>query len=79
MTGISIETIGADDKATTTRYATYDHVDTGRAIFDTHVANFGKVTLYNHKAGSTVPTKSLSQKIMFRYTMLATATPAKHI
>lgn len=71
MTGISIETIGADGKPVATRYATFGYDDTGRAILSTHAGNVDKVTLDNHEAGKTVLTNSLGQKTVYRYTVIA--------
>lgn len=70
MTGLSIETIGADGKATATRYSTYGYDDTGRAILSTHAGNVGKVTLDNSKAGVTVLTNSLGQRTTYRYAVI---------
>jgi RHS repeat-associated protein len=71
MTGISIETPGADGKPVTTRYSTYGYDDTGRAILSTHAGNVDKVTLDNHEAGKTVLTNSLGQKTVYRYAVIA--------
>jgi RHS repeat-associated protein len=71
MTGISIETIVANDKPITTRYSTYGYDDTGRAILSTHAGNVDKVMLDNHEAGKTVLTNSLGAKTVYRYTVIA--------
>lgn len=71
MTGISIETAGADGKPVSTRYATYGYDGTGRAILSTHAGNVDKVTLDNSKAGQTVLTNSLGQKTVYRYGVIA--------
>jgi RHS repeat-associated protein len=71
LTGISIETIGADGKTATTRYATFGYDNTGRAILSTHAGNVDKVTLDNSKFGLTVLTNSLGQKTVYRYTLIA--------
>jgi RHS repeat-associated protein len=71
MTGISIETIVANDKPITTRYSTYGYDDTGRAILSTHAGNVDKVMLDNHEAGKTVLTNSLGVTTVYRYTVIA--------
>jgi RHS repeat-associated protein len=70
MTGISIESPGADSKPVSTRYATYGYDGTGRAILSTHAGNVDKVTLDNHEAGRIVLTNSLGQKTVYRYTVI---------
>jgi RHS repeat-associated protein len=71
MTGISLETAGADGKPVSTRYATYGYDGTGRAILSTHAGNVDKITLDNSKAGQTVLTNSLGQKTVYRYAVIA--------
>ncbi|WP_371766297.1 DUF6531 domain-containing protein, partial [Massilia sp.] len=71
MTGISIESVGADGKPVSTRYATYGYDGTGRAILSTHAGNVDKVALDNSKAGQAVLTNSLGQKTVYRYAVIA--------
>jgi RHS repeat-associated protein len=71
MTGIGIETVGADGTPVSTRYATYGYDRAGRAILSTHAGNVDKVTLDNSKAGETVLTNSLGQKTVYRYAVIA--------
>ncbi|WP_371763759.1 hypothetical protein [Massilia sp.] len=71
MTGISIETAGADGKPVSIRYATYGYGGTGRTILSTHAGNVDKVALDNSKAGETVLTNSFGQKTIYRYAVIA--------
>jgi hypothetical protein len=67
LTGISVETTGADRKPVATRYSTYGYDSDGRAVLSTHANNVNKVTLDNHAFGKTVLTNSLGQKTTYMH------------
>jgi RHS repeat-associated protein len=68
LTGISVETTGADRKPAATRYSTYGYDSDGRAVLSTHANN---VTLDNHAFGKTVLTNSLGQKTTYVHAVIA--------
>jgi RHS repeat-associated protein len=71
LTGISVETTGADRKPVATRYSTYGYDSDGRAVLSTHANNVNKVTLDNHAFGKTVLTNSLGQKTTYMHAVIA--------
>lgn len=71
MTGISIETTGADKKTVATRYSTFGYDSDGHAILSTHANNVGKVTLDASAFGKTVLTNSLGQKTTYLHAVIA--------
>jgi RHS repeat-associated protein len=71
LTGISVETTGADGKAIAARYSTYGYDGDGRAILSTHANNVNKVTLDTSEFGKTVLTNSLGQKTTYLHAVIA--------
>ena len=71
LTGISVESTGADKKTVAARYSTYGYDSDGRAILSTHANNVNKVTLDNPEFGKTVLTNSLGQKTTYRHAVIA--------
>lgn len=71
LTGISVETTGADKKPIATRYSTYGYDGDARAILSTHANNVGKVTLDTSEGGKTVLTNSLGQKTTYLHGIIA--------
>jgi RHS repeat-associated protein len=71
MTGISVETTGADKKPIATRYSTYGYDGDARAILSSHANNVDKVTLDTSEGGKTVLTNSLGQKTTYLHTVIA--------
>ncbi len=70
LTGISIETIGADGKRTTARYATYGYDANGLANLSTHAEHVDQVTLAMGEGGRTVLTNSLGQQTVYRHAFI---------
>ncbi len=70
LTGISVETAGADGKPVATRFATFGYDDNARANLSTHANNVGKVTLDTREAGKTVLTNSLGQRTVYRHAIV---------
>ncbi|MES2161636.1 MAG: RHS repeat-associated core domain-containing protein [Pseudomonadota bacterium] len=70
LTGISIETAGADGKPIVRRYATFGYDDNGLANLSTHAGNVGKVMLDTREGGKTVLTNSLGQRTVYRHAIV---------
>ncbi|QYG06669.1 DUF6531 domain-containing protein [Janthinobacterium sp. PAMC25594] len=70
LTGISIETAGADGKPVANRFATFGYDGNARANLSTHTNNVDKVTLDTREPGKTVLTNSLGQQTVYRYTII---------
>jgi len=71
LTGISVETTGADKKTVAARYSTYGYDGDGHANLSTHANNVNKVTLDTREFGKTVLTNSLGQKTTYRHAVIA--------
>ncbi|MDP3671068.1 MAG: DUF6531 domain-containing protein, partial [Telluria sp.] len=71
LTGISVETIGSDNKPVKTRFSTYGYDDDARAILSTHAGNVGKVMLDTSESGKTVLTNSLGQETTYLHATIA--------
>ncbi|PHV04082.1 hypothetical protein CSQ96_27605 [Janthinobacterium sp. BJB412] len=70
LTGISVETAGADGKPVSTRFATFGYDGNARANLSTHANNVDKVTLDTREGGKTVLTNSLGQQTVYRYAII---------
>jgi RHS repeat-associated protein len=71
LTGISVESTGADKKTVAARYSTYGYDSDGRAMLSTHANNVNKVTLDTSEFGKTVLTNSLGQKTTYLHAVIA--------
>lgn len=67
MTGISIESVDAAGKHTSTRYATYAYRGDGKAVLSTHANDANKVTLDFGTPNQTTLTNSLGATTVYRY------------
>lgn len=73
LTGISIESAGADGKPVATRFATFGYDDNGRANLSMHADNVDKVTIERREGGRTMLTNSLGQRTVYRYAIVGGA------
>ena len=71
LTGISVETTGAEKKPVAARYSTYGYDGDARAILSTHANNVNKVMLDTSEGGKTILTNSLGQKTTYRHAIVA--------
>lgn len=70
LTGISVETMGSDNKAVATRIATYGYDSDGRANLSMRTGGVDKVALDTSVAGKTVLTNSLGQKTTYTHSTI---------
>lgn len=71
LTGISVETTGADRKTVATRFSTFGYDSDGHANLSTHANNVNRVTLDTRQFGKTILTNSLGQKTTYLHAIIA--------